>query len=77
MAEYCTVSLGDGLFQSGGALLCQLTLLGVNKPEDSSEHWLEYVYEPYKIRITWTETTTGIRRNPKWQRIYTQGSDTS
>lgn len=63
--------LGDGLFKlSDGDIFCVYPLKGENYPTDSSEHWHEFVYDKYKIRITWDENTEGIRTNPHWERIY-------
>jgi len=64
-----TVPLGDGLFKMGNDIVCSYPLLRVELDEISN-HQITYVYEPYSIVVTWSESTEGIRTDPHWQRVY-------
>ena len=60
--------LKDGLFKFGGDIVCSYPLLGTII--DLENHKVTFNYQPYKIEVTWTETTEGTRTNPHWRRIY-------
>jgi hypothetical protein len=61
--------LKDGLFKIGNNdIYCTYPLLGTII--DLEHHKITYNYAPYKIEVTWTETTEGTRTNPSWRRVY-------
>ena len=69
-SQFGCIPLGDGLFKMGNDIVCSYPLLSVELDEISSDHQITFVYEPYSIIVSWTESTEGIRTNPHWQRVY-------
>ena len=63
-----TVPLGDGLFKMGNDIVCSYPLLSTKL--ELSLHKITYNDTPYKVEVTWSESTPGTRTNPHWQRIY-------
>ena len=60
--------LGDGLFRTGGDIFCTYPLQGT--VIDTEHCKVTYNYTPYKVEVTWTESTKGTRTDPHWRRVY-------
>ena len=59
--------LGGGLWKFGEDLLSDEKLLEIRpKPEDVT-NFVEYEFETFILRVTWTNTDTG-RKDPHWTR---------
>lgn len=66
--EFGVTPLGDGLYKMGEDIVCAYKLKGTIL--DLSNHKITFNYPTYKVEVTWTENTDGVRTDPHWQRIY-------
>lgn len=57
---------GDGLYFFGKDLFCTYKLLGTEITDTS----VKFEYEKYYVTVSWTNDSDGIRKNPKWVRVY-------
>ena len=72
MGQLKMTPLGGGLWQFGGDLLSDEKLLEIRpKPEDVT-NFVEYEFETFILRVTWTNTDTG-RKDPHWIRTKKAG----
>lgn len=60
-------ALGDGLYQAGnGDIICTYPLLGTTLEATS----VTFDYAPFTVKVSWTESAEGVRKNPTWVREY-------
>ena len=59
--------LGGGLWQFGGDLLSDEKLIEIRPKPENVTNYVEYEFETFILKITWTNTDTG-RKDPHWTR---------
>lgn len=67
MGQLKITPLGGGLWKFGGDLLSDEKLLEIRPKPENVTNFVEYEFETFILKVTWTNTDTG-RKDPHWTR---------